>query len=355
MTGALVRAGTVTALLAAALAALAGCAGAELDQRARALRGTIKTARANGAYRCAPRELAVAEARSEFAERSLAAGDYFGARDHLEVAEASAQQALRGSPADRCLTDDADRDGVADRVDRCAGQPEDRDGFEDGDGCPDADNDRDRVEDARDRCPLEPEDGDGFEDDDGCPDPDDDEDGLPDGKDRCPRQAEDRDGFEEEDGCPDPDNDRDGFLDAADRCPNEAGPAGGDGCPRRYRFIEVTPEKIELRQTIFFRTGKAEIMSRSFPLLDEVVLALQGRPTMKVRIEGHTDARGNHLRNTTLSQSRAEAVKAYLVGRGVAGDRLDARGFGPDRPIETNKTAAGREKNRRVEFVITQQ
>jgi len=174
-------------------------------------------------------------------------------------------------------------------------------------------------------------------------------------QDRCAAQAEDKDGFEDEDGCPEPDNDKDGYLDAADKCPNQVGQPGGDGCPGKFKFITVTAEKIELRQTIYFRTGKAEIMSKSYPLLDEVALALKGRPTMKVRIEGHTDSRGNRELNTQLSQARADSVMAYLVGHGVASDRLEARGFGPDQPIETNKTARGREKNRRVDFVITQQ
>jgi OOP family OmpA-OmpF porin len=345
---------TVPAVLAVVLVA-AGCAGAELDQRARELRATLVTARANGAYRCAPRELAVAEAQTEFAERALEAGDYFGAKGHLALADGSAQQALRLSPADRCRTEDADRDGVADRVDRCPAIAEDRDGFEDQDGCPDPDNDRDGVPDARDKCPNEPEDVDGFEDVDGCPDPDNDKDGVADAQDRCPRDPEDKDGFEDADGCPDPDNDQDGYLDAADKCPNEAGPPRGDGCAAKFRFIDVTADKIELRQTIFFRTSKAEIMSKSYPLLDEVASALKSRPSMKVRIEGHTDSRGDRLLNTRLSQARADAVLGYLAGRGVAVDRLEARGFGPDQPIETNKTAAGREKNRRVEFVITQQ
>jgi OOP family OmpA-OmpF porin len=342
------------ALLATAVV-LAGCAGAELDRRARQLRGTLKTARAAGAYRCAPRELAVAESHAEFAERALEAGDYFGAKGHLSVADASAQQALARSPADQCRTDDTDKDGVSDRADRCPKDPEDKDGFEDGDGCPDPDNDKDGHNDTRDKCPDEPEDVDSFRDDDGCPDPDNDEDGVADAQDGCATQPEDRDDFEDADGCPDPDNDKDGYLDAADRCPKEPGPPGGDGCPARFKFINVTAEKIELRQTIFFRTGKAEIMSKSFPLLDEVALALKSRPAMKVRVEGHTDSRGNRLLNTHLSQARADSVMAYLVGHGVASDRLEARGFGPDQPIETNKTALGREKNRRVDFVITQQ
>jgi OmpA-OmpF porin, OOP family len=161
---------------------------------------------------------------------------------------------------------DMDHDGIVDQLDQCQELAEDRDGFEDGDGCPDWDNDDDGVPDAQDKCPGEKEDLDGFEDYDGCPDydndhdgisdeadacpnhagarradpktngcPDRDGDGLADKVDKCPDQAEDKDGFEDGDGCPDPDNDGDGFPDADDACPNEAGPMAIDpkrrGCP----------------------------------------------------------------------------------------------------------------------------
>jgi outer membrane protein OmpA-like peptidoglycan-associated protein len=191
-------------------------------------------------------------------------------------------------------------------------------------------------------------------DTDGCPDPDNDGDAVADAQDKCPRDPEDRDAFEDEDGCPELDNDKDGYVDAADKCPNEAGPPGDDGCPPRYTFIKVTEERIEIKQTIFFQTAKAVIMRKSYPLLDEVAAALKSRPTMKVRVEGHTDSQGNRLLNVRLSQARADSVKAYLLGHGIAIDRLESKGFGPDQPIESNKTAAGREKNRRVDFVIVE-
>ncbi len=162
---------------------------------------------------------------------------------------------------------DEDGDGVADDKDECQELAEDRDGFEDHDGCPEFDNDDDGVPDDQDRCPTEQEDEDEFEDDDGCPDPDNDADGVPDtedacpneagpntggegsgcpvrdsdgdgvldGADKCPNEPEDKDGFEDEDGCPDPDNDRDGVLDEDDACPAEAGAERSDatlnGCP----------------------------------------------------------------------------------------------------------------------------
>ena len=93
----------------------------------------------------------------------------------------------------------------------------------------------------------------------------------------------------------------------------------------------------------------------NFGLLDEVAAVLNARTSMQVRIEGHTDSRGGHAYNVRLSQARADSVKAYLVGKGIGSDRMEAKGYGPDQPIDNNKTAAGRERNRRVEFMITQQ
>jgi OOP family OmpA-OmpF porin len=165
---------------------------------------------------------------------------------------------------------DRDHDGVYDVDDKCPDQPEDRDGFQDQDGCPDPDNDNDGIPDAQDKCPNEPEDLDQFEDEDGCPDLDNDKDGIPDlndacpnapedgkGKrphdgcpstsedsdgdgvpdatDKCPDDPEDRDGFQDDDGCPDLDNDNDGIPDNFDNCPNDAEDPDGfedeDGCP----------------------------------------------------------------------------------------------------------------------------
>jgi len=163
---------------------------------------------------------------------------------------------------------DQDTDGVPDEVDQCPELAEDKDGFEDSDGCPDFDNDDDGVPDDSDRCPTEKEDSDEFEDDDGCRDPDNDHDGIVDerdacpkeagaaasdakqngcperdrdvdgifdSKDKCPTRAEDRDGFQDEDGCPDPDNDGDHVPDGDDACPLIAGEERSDpilsGCP----------------------------------------------------------------------------------------------------------------------------
>ena len=130
---------------------------------------------------------------------------------------------------------DVDADSVLDRDDLCPRVPEDRDGFEDADGCPDPDNDRDGILDVKDRCRDAAETVDGFQDDDGCPDPDDDGDGILDEADACRNQAEDKDKFQDDDGCPEADNDQDGLLDAVDKCPNGAEDKDGfrddDGCP----------------------------------------------------------------------------------------------------------------------------
>ncbi|MBI5536419.1 MAG: OmpA family protein [Deltaproteobacteria bacterium] len=145
------------------------------------------------------------------------------------------------------LARDTDGDGVLDRDDKCPAQKEDRDGFEDDDGCVDPDNDRDGIPDELDRCRDKPEDHDGFKDDDGCPDLDDDGDGVPDADDQCRNKAEDKDGFEDSDGCPDPDNDGDGILDKDDKCPNAPEDFDGyndqDGCPDPDNDMDGIPDK----------------------------------------------------------------------------------------------------------------
>jgi outer membrane protein OmpA-like peptidoglycan-associated protein len=136
---------------------------------------------------------------------------------------------------DGCPDPDNDADGILDTADECPDLPEDRDDFRDEDGCPDPDNDEDGLEDAVDQCPLAAEDLDEDRDTDGCPDLDIDRDGIDDLNDQCPGQPEDKDGFQDEDGCPDPDNDGDGIPDKADKCPDKAEDPDGfqddDGCP----------------------------------------------------------------------------------------------------------------------------
>jgi hypothetical protein len=145
---------------------------------------------------------------------------------------------------------DLDQDGIEDTQDQCPADPEDYDGYEDSDGCPDTDNDGDAIADAVDKCPDEAEDSDGFEDLDGCPDPDNDKDGLPDVSDRCPNEAENLNGFEDEDGCPDiPDTDGDGVDDQHDKCPTEPEDTDGyqdtDGCPDLDNDGDGLPDDVD--------------------------------------------------------------------------------------------------------------
>lgn len=247
---------------------------------------------------------------------------------------------------------DRDGDGIPNDRDQCPDKAEDKDGFQDDDGCPDTDNDNDGILDAKDKCPDQAEDKDGFQDDDGCPDTDNDNDGVKDESDKCPDKAEDTDGWQDDDGCPDTDNDHDGIVDAKDKCPNEPETKNGkddeDGCPD---LVRVKKGRIVTLQPIHFEYNKAKIQSRSEPLLIEMAKVIQARADIgHVSIEGYTDSRGTPAYNQKLSERRAQAVMKFLVDAGVSAQRLSAKGFGEKHPIADNKTAAGRAKNRRVEF-----
>jgi len=426
----------------------------------------IKRAWNNGAYKCAPKDLTLAEAHLRFARDRLKQGQYFNAKEHMALADHHARAAIKKSPKDRCAPRkvveapprprpvkvevkvvDTDGDGIPDQLDKCPKEPEDFDGFEDEDGCPEPDNDGDGICDdnetiqnrltdfadickGKDKCTGKDidkitdfvrtkEDLDGFEDEDGCPDADNDGDGICDdngtvqgnleywksksvckGKDGCPGKEadkankfvetkEDLDGFEDEDGCPDPDNDGDEICDdnsiiqkhidhwkSKDKCKGEdkcagkdpdkkndfADTRGGkfnpsskrdDGCPRKLKLIVVTKRRIELKQKVYFDFDKATIKKVSYPLLNEVAEVLKDRPTMHVRIEGHTDSRGSRRYNRRLSNRRARSVRQYMIDQGVSGRRMVAKGYGQSKPIATNRTKEGRDKNRRVEFHIT--
>jgi len=350
-----IRAAIALVLSAAVIAS--GCAGMTVRTQTDANRGLIATARDHGAQRCAPVELATAESHNDFAEHALDEGNYYDAKEASAIAETNAQKAIEKSPKNICnpppKPGDRDHDGITDDIDKCPDDPEDKDGFEDEDGCPDLDNDKDGIPDKSDKCPDQPEDKDGFEDADGCPDLDNDKDGIPDKDDKCPNEPEDFDGFEDADGCPDPDNDKDGIPDKDDKCPNEPG-VPPDGCPKKYNLVVVTEKKIELKQTVFFDFNKSTIKPVSFALLNEVGQALKDNPKIKVEIGGHTDSIGDDNFNLKLSQARADSVRTYLIKQGISSDRMVSKGFGENVPIADNRTADGRAQNRRVEFLITE-
>jgi len=245
---------------------------------------------------------------------------------------------------------DADGDGIPDDVDQCPTDPEDMDGFQDEDGCPDFDNDGDGVLDADDGCPMDAEDIDGFEDEDGCPDPDNDGDGILDADDKCPNEP----GPPENDGCPDADRDGDGVPDRVDNCPDEPGTIENQGC-QAAQLVVIGDGQLEILEKVFFRTGSAKLQPRSFVLLDNVAAVLNAHPEIPlIRVEGHTDSTGALKYNMRLSQKRAETVVRYLVGRGkVSRGRLLAEGFGPTRPVVPDaRTRDELAQNRRVEFHI---
>ncbi|MBX3273586.1 MAG: OmpA family protein [Sandaracinaceae bacterium] len=260
---------------------------------------------------------------------------------------------------DGCPDPDNDRDGILDVDDECPNVPEDFDGDEDEDGCPEGnegDRDGDGIPDSVDQCPDDPEDRDGFQDQDGCPDPDNDGDRILDVDDLCPNDPEDRDGFQDQDGCPDPDNDGDRILDVDDRCPNEPETYNGledeDGCPDSGSVI-IEENSIVILEKIYFETDSAQIMQRSFPIIDAVAATLVGNPHIAlVEVQGHADERSSDEYNIRLTRDRAASVVEALVQRGVARDRLRSAGYGERCPVDPRHNAEAWERNRRVEFKI---
>ena len=255
-----------------------------------------------------------------------------GVADYLDKCPQQAGVAsLGGCP-------DTDKDGIADADDKCPAVP----GLAKFSGCPDSDGDG--VEDSEDKCPNTavgtPV------DDKGCP-MDSDGDKVPDNLDKCPNTA--KGVTVDATGCP-TDNDGDGVPNAIDKCPNTPGPESNNGCP-------VVKEEAKKRlnfatRGIYFETGKSTLKPESFAKLDEIVSIINEYPDYNLRLSGHTDNVGKDASNLTLSQARVDAVKAYLVGKAVPENRLEATGYGESKPIATNKTAVGRAQNRRVEMEL---
>jgi len=251
---------------------------------------------------------------------------------------------------------DADGDGIPDSVDKCPNEPEDKDMFEDSDGCPDHDNDHDGIPDDKDKCPLDPEDKDGFQDADGCPDPDNDHDGIPDKLDKCPNDPEDKDGFEDLDGCPDPDNDHDGIPDVKDKCPNEPETINGfqddDGCPDKGETaIILSPDRIETLDPIQFSGLK---MTRaSTPLIEQVGATLRSHAEIvRLRVTVHVQPTNDQDADQAKSDKRAQAVRDWLIQFGIAPARLEARGFGGEKPLVSPDKRGAAKINDRIEFII---
>ncbi|MBV8756588.1 MAG: OmpA family protein [Deltaproteobacteria bacterium] len=263
---------------------------------------------------------------------------------------------------------DHDGDGIPDSVDACPDEPEDKDGFQDEDGCPDLDNDGDGIPDSKDQCPNEPEDKDGFQDDDGCPDRDNDNDGIPDAADKCPNEPEDKDGFEDDDGCPDQDNDGDGFPDNVDKCPNDPETVNGfeddDGCPdvRATTGPEERPDRIDLKgaPVAFDKTGKLTPAAKQ--LLTQVAQIIRTRK-LTVRVEVHTalgtKATGaaavtaQKKKDKAVAQKRAQVILDFFVSQGIPQAQIQAVAIGSDRPLGSANPADA--INERVDFIKAQQ
>lgn len=231
---------------------------------------------------------------------------------------------------------DTDGDGIKDEDDACPDVP----GPVVNDGCPDTDNDG--LLDFLDGCPTEF----GPRENNGCPWPDTDGDGILDKDDKCPNQK----GPKENDGCPYSDTDGDGILDKDDKCPATPGPLENQGCPIIEKEVQ------EILNTAFenleFETGKDVIKIESLPSLTELADVLLKKPEWKLQIAGHTDNVGDDQKNLILSKKRAEAVRNFMVSKGIDVNRLNVLYFGETQPIGDNNTPEGRQKNRRVEMTI---
>jgi outer membrane protein OmpA-like peptidoglycan-associated protein len=254
---------------------------------------------------------------------------------------------------------DTDGDGIYDKDDACP----DVAGLEAFNGCPDTDGDG--IEDSKDDCPNEA----GLAEFNGCPDTD--GDGVPDKDDNCPTVAglkalagcpdADGDGVTDADdacpdvagpaankGCPWPDRDGDGVFDKDDQCPDVKGTVANKGCPEVTEAVKQALNAYA--KTILFDTGKSSIKAQSEGVLNDIVGILKEYSNAKFTVEGHTDSTGSDSLNQKLSESRAAAVKDYLVKNGIDASRLSSAGYGESKPIDSNKTRAGRANNRRVEI-----
>lgn len=305
---------------------------------------------------CAPRDLALAQAHLDFARLEARQGRPRRVGEHAESARQAADRAHRAVQA---CAPPPEAPAIVDLRD-CT-EPTDPSTPVDARGCaladpgataqPTTDRDGDGVPDSRDFCPDTPEDRDDWEDEDGCPDLDNDGDGIPDSDDACPIQP----GDAERGGCPVRDRDRDGIPDEIDRCPDQPETVNDyldqDGCPDAAPAgLRVHDDRIELIEPIRFEPNTATL-TQDQGALSDLVRMLREAPGVRVQIQSHTELlpQGDAL---SLSRARAEAVVDHLTTAGVARDRLEAEGYGAERPVDTNRTQAGRDRNRRIELVI---
>lgn len=231
---------------------------------------------------------------------------------------------------------DRDQDGVVDSLDACP----DMAGLPRFNGCPDTDGDG--IPDKDDKCPNVA----GTTKYQGCPVPDTDGDGINDEEDKCPTVA----GIAKYQGCPIPDHDGDGVNDEEDKCPDLAGDRANNGCP-------VLKEEVKKRAAyaashIYFATASYTLLKKSNKGLDDIVSIMKADAALHLAVDGHTDNTGKAEKNLILSRQRAEAVKKYLVSKGIEENKIVATGYGQTVPVADNKTAAGRARNRRVELKL---
>ena len=239
---------------------------------------------------------------------------------------------------------DSDGDGVSDYLDKCSNTPA---GVKvDLNGCP-LDTDNDGVADYLDKCPNTPA---GVKVDmNGCP-LDTDGDGVPDYLDKCPGTPVAAYGKVDASGCA-LDTDGDGIPDYLDNCPTMAGTVANHGCPEVKKEVKALFQKA--LQGIQFQTGKANIKPFSYPLLNQIANILILNPTYLIEVQGHTDNVGGYDYNIDLSDKRAASVRAYLVSKGVNDTKITSKGYGYNKPVASNDTKSGKAMNRRVEFVVT--
>ena len=235
------------------------------------------------------------------------------------------------------LNTDTDNDGIFDSKDKC---PE-LAGIKANAGCP-ADTDGDGIYDANDKCPNHI----GNEENGGCP-IDSDNDGVFDSNDKCPELA----GIKDNAGCP-ADADGDGVYDINDKCPDLFGDAEKNGCPEAKLSEAERALLASAMKSVEFKTGSADLKSSSTAVLNKVATLMKKYPNYKLDINGHTDNVGDPAKNLGLSKSRAQSCVAYLQSIGIPKQRISFKGYGSKQPIDSNDTADGRARNRRVEFKL---